>query len=104
MRKPAMKLLWPVGLFILCASVAGCGGRHRATSADCGAVLRRLTDLELAESGFHDPRLRIRWEDEVARKLASEMGSCTGRQIPDDLHACLENARTVGGIAHGCLR
>lgn len=96
--------------FVLAAMlVAGSGSlvacqRHTANQADCLAILHRLVELELTESGFRDRKVRDRWTDEISRKFSADLSRCQGRRVPDDLAACLNRARTQEEIAHGCLR
>ena len=78
--------------------------RHAATDSDCLAIVHRLVELELTESGFRDPIVRDRWQHEIRAKLSSDLGHCRGRRVPDDLTACLNRARTQEEITHGCLR
>ncbi len=78
--------------------------RHTATDSDCLAIVHRLVELELTESGFRDPIVRDRWQHEISSKVSSDLGHCRGRRVPDDLAACLNRARTQEEITHGCLR
>ena len=84
-------------------SFPGCE-RHTATDSDCLAIVHRLVELELTESGFRDPIVRDRWQHEISSKVSSDLGHCRGRRVPDDLTACLNRARTQEEITHGCLR
>jgi hypothetical protein len=104
MRSPTFKLTGFVVMLVAgSGSPAGCK-RHVATDADCLAIVHRLVELELTESGFPDPIVRDRWQHEISVKLSSDLGRCRGRRVPDDLTACLNRARTQEGITHGCLR
>jgi hypothetical protein len=80
---------------------AGCH-RHPATGDDCRAVLDRLIDLELAESGYRDAALAARWKTELAGRFGGDLGRCVGMGVRDDLRACLAAARTPEVIAHDC--
>lgn len=83
-------------------ALAGCG-RHKATPADCGAVLDRLIELELTESGYRDAVLRARWQQDLGRRFAPDLARCRGLTVKDDLRRCVHNARTPEEIVHGCL-
>jgi len=82
---------------------AGCHKRP-ATRDDCLAVIDRLVQLELAESGFRDPVVQRRWTDELRQRLGPHLSRCEGRRVPDDLRACLGTARNAEEIEHRCLR
>jgi hypothetical protein len=86
-------------LFVL----AGCHKRP-ATREDCLAVIDRLVDLELAESGFHDPVVTRRWTGELRRQLAPHLGGCVGRRVPETMRACVATAKFPEEIEHRCLR
>jgi hypothetical protein len=93
------------GLFILVAaslSLCACH-RHAASIEDCHAVLDRLIDLELSESGYRDPILRARWQQDLARRFAPDLERCRGLTVLDDLRACLASARTPEEVTHRCL-
>jgi hypothetical protein len=79
----------------------GCG-RHRATHADCAAVLDRLVELELTESGYRDPIVRARWQADLQSRFSTDLGRCRGLMVRDDLARCLSTARNAEDIAHGC--
>jgi len=84
-------------------SSAGCHKRP-ATRDDCLAVIDRLVQLELAESGFRDPVVQRRWTDELRQRLAPHLSRCEGRRVPDGLRACLVTARNAEEVEHRCLR
>jgi len=88
---------------LACAALAGCHKRP-ATRDDCLAVIDRLVELELVESGFRDPVVQRRWTDELRQRLAPHLARCEGRRVPDDLRACLPTARTAEEVEHRCLR
>ncbi|HEY6477671.1 MAG TPA: hypothetical protein VI456_13905 [Polyangia bacterium] len=97
-----------LGRFVLLALVtpallAGCH-RHLASGADCRAILDRLVEMELVESGFHDPALVPRWQDALARRFDDDLRRCRAIRVGDDLAACLRAAQTPEEIAHRCAR
>lgn len=81
---------------------AGCH-RHVASAADCRAVLDRLVDLELEESGYRDAALAVRWRAELARRFESDLSRCETLHVRDDLAGCLGSARSSEEIAHRCV-
>jgi hypothetical protein len=92
-----------LGLSVILALVASGCRRHAAGADDCDAVLTRLIDLELVESGFRDPALRARWQSNLARRFDPDLARCRNQNVRDDLRACLETARTSEEIVHRCL-
>lgn len=84
------------------ATLAGCH-RHAATPADCRAILNRLVEMELAESGFRDPALVPRWQAELARRFDDELRRCRAVRVRDDLTACLQSAQNPEQVAHRCV-
>jgi len=91
-----------LGAFLL-AGLAGCH-RHDATPADCRAILDRLVEMELAESGFHDPALVPRWQSELAHRFDDELRRCRSVRVRDDLPACLRAAQNPEQVAHRCMK
>jgi hypothetical protein len=92
-----------VGWMMLAGAFAGgCRGRA-ATVEDCHAVLDRLVDLELAESGFHDPALAERWRSTLRARFANDLVRCEGRRVPSNLGVCLTAAQSPEEITHRCL-
>jgi hypothetical protein len=87
-------------------TMLGIGGcrRHRMTAADCGVVLDRIVQLELAERGFRDPALARRRQGEIRARLSTELAACEGRRARSDVMTCLRGARSAEEISHGCLR
>lgn len=81
---------------------AGCG-RHVATADECRAVLDRLVELELHESGYRDATVAARWKKELAARFASDLRRCRVLRVRDDLRACLKRARTAEDVTHHCL-
>lgn len=100
-RRPGARL--GLALLALALPLAGCHKRP-ATRDDCLAVIDRLVQLELVESGFHDPVVTRRWTAEMRQRLSPYLTRCVGRRVPDGLRACLAAARTAEEIAHRCLR
>ena len=92
-----------LGLILAAGGLAGCH-RRAATADDCRAVLERLIQLELAESGFRDPVLAARWTGTLDRELAPQLNGCVGRRVPIAVRACVAGARTAEEIAHRCLK
>jgi hypothetical protein len=89
-------------LALAAAMLAGCH-RHVATPADCRAILDRLVEMELAESGFRDPALVPRWQDELARRFDDDLRRCRAVRVRDDLTTCLRTAQNPEQIAHRCV-
>jgi hypothetical protein len=88
---------------VTAAVLAGCH-QHTATDAECRAILDRLVEMELAESGFHDPTLVPRWQDELARRFVDDLQRCRTIQVREDLPGCLRAARNPEEIAHRCVK
>lgn len=78
-------------------------GRRVATEPDCRALLDRMIDIELDESGFRDPVLRARSHENLGRRFAADLERCKGLMIPGNLQVCLANARTTEDVVHRCL-
>ncbi|MFL5308789.1 MAG: hypothetical protein ACJ8F1_26490 [Polyangia bacterium] len=93
--------MWAVAVAV--ALLAGCH-RHVATPADCRAILNRLVEMELAESGFRDPALVPRWQDELARRFDDDLRRCRAVRVRDDLTACLRTAQNPEQVAHRCVQ
>ena len=83
--------------------IGGCH-RHVASAADCRAVLDRLVELELKESGYRDPSLAPRWQSELARRFEADLRRCQTLRVRDDLSSCLSLAQNPEEIAHRCLK
>jgi hypothetical protein len=93
-----------VAAVVMAATLATAGCHHQAASAAaCAAVLDRLIDLELTESGYRDPIVRARWHDELSRRFAPDLARCRGLAVGTDLPRCLASAHTSGEITHRCL-
>jgi len=85
------------------AIVGGCH-RHLASATDCLAVLDRLVEMELAESGYRDPALASRWQQELVRRFEADLRRCQTLRVRDGLTACLRDAKNAEEIAHRCLK
>jgi hypothetical protein len=99
-RAPRNSLL--LGLVAASLSLSACH-RRPASIEDCHAVLERLVDLELSESGYRDPVLRTRWQQDLGRRFAPDLERCRGLTVRHDLRACLASARTPEEVTHRCL-
>jgi hypothetical protein len=89
-------------LLLLMVAAAGCN-RHPASAGECEAILHRLIDLELRESGYRDPVLRSRWRQDLVHRFAPDLDRCRERKVRSSLQACLATAQTSEDIAHRCL-
>jgi protein TonB len=94
------RLRW-IPLLLLVAA-AGCK-RHPASATECEAILQRLIELELSESGYHDPVLRARWQQDLLHRFASDLDRCRGLEVPNSLRACLAGAHHSEDIVHRCF-
>jgi hypothetical protein len=92
-------------LFFLVLVVAGFSGcnRHPASDDECEAILHRLIDLELSESGYRDPVLRTRWQEDLVRRFSPDLNRCRGQKVRSSLWTCLATARSSEEIVHRCL-
>src|SRR5258706_15101556 len=100
-HRPSLML---VGFLVaMVFSSTGCQ-RHAASGAECAAVLDRLVELELNESGYRDPVLRARWQQDLGQRFAPEVARCRGLSVRDDLGKCLAAARSPEEITHRCLQ
>ena len=87
---------------VVLAATPGCR-RHAASKSDCAAVLDRLVELELEESGYRDPVVRERWTREARSRFATDLDRCPGLSVRNDLRACLAATRTSEAIVHRCI-
>lgn len=97
-----MHLLRLIFLVLVLSELSGCN-RHPASADECEAILHRLVDLELTESGYGDPVLRTRWQQDLVRRFAADLNRCRGREVRSSLSTCLATARSSEEIAHRCL-
>jgi hypothetical protein len=97
-----MRRLGLTALLSASAIIGGCH-RHVASASDCRAVLDRLVELELKESGYRDPSLAPRWQSELARRFEADLRRCQTLRVRDDLSSCLGLAGNAEEIAHRCL-
>ena len=96
-----MYLLRWVSLFLAVAA-SGCN-RHPASAGECEALLNRLIEIELSESGYRDPVLRTRWQNDFGHRFAVDLDRCRGRDVRSSLRSCLARAQSSEEIIHGCL-
>ncbi len=87
---------------LVAGELSGCN-RHPARVDECEAILNRLIELELSESGYRDSVLRARWQQDLARRFAPDMDRCRGREVRGSLRTCLATARSSEEIVHRCL-
>jgi hypothetical protein len=92
-------LLWVV--LVVC-EFSGCN-RHPARADECEAILHRLIDLELSESGYRDPVLRTRWQQDLVRRFAPDLERCRGRKLRSSIRTCIATARSSEEMVHQCL-
>lgn len=78
--------------------------QHRATAADCNAILTRIVQIELREQGFRDPALVDRKRAELQQRFATDLAACEGRPITADAMSCVQQAKSAEEISHTCLR
>ena len=90
-------------LFLLLVVAAGGCHRHPASADECEAILSRLIELELSESGYRDPALRTRWQQDLVRRFAPDLERCRGRDVHSSFRTCLATARSSEEITHRCL-
>ncbi|HXJ22166.1 MAG TPA: hypothetical protein VMT03_18230 [Polyangia bacterium] len=92
-------------MILVAVLAVGAGGCHRhvATQDDCRAILNRLVEMELAESGFHDPALVPRWQAELARRFEGDLRRCRAIRVRNDLAGCLRAAQNPEQVAHRCV-
>jgi hypothetical protein len=100
MGKPRLFLI--CGLAAALLVVPACG-RRAATAADCRALLDRMIDVDLDESGFRDPVLRARSRENLGRRFALDLERCKGLMVPGNLQVCLATAQTTEEVVHRCL-
>jgi len=80
-----------------------CCNRHHASADECESILHRLIELELSESGYRDPVLRTRWQQDLVRRFGPDLDRCRGREVRGSLRTCLATARSSEEILHRCL-
>jgi hypothetical protein len=97
-----MRLVRLLLLIFVVAQFAGCN-RHPATEDDCEAILHRLVDLGLSESGYRDPILRTRWQNDLDHRFAEDLDRCRGSEVRSSLRPCLATAQSSEEIIHHCL-
>jgi hypothetical protein len=102
-RRRMLSNAWRAAMVAGLAALGGCQ-QHTATTADCRAILDRLVELELEESGFRDPGLVPRWQAELAYRFNDDLRRCRSIRVGDDLTACLHTAQNPEEIAHRCVK
>jgi len=78
--------------------------RERLTAQDCGLILDRITDLELAQRGFRDPALAARRKGEMRARLKGDLDSCVGRRVRTGALDCALTSPTMEDLSQRCLR
>jgi pyruvate-formate lyase len=100
--KNLLRLALGLATLVTVVTTAGCG-RHRATPLECRAILDRLVQLELKESGYRDPNLVVRWQRELGDRFETELRACGALRVRDNLLSCLASAQDPEQVAHQCL-
>ena len=90
-------------LFLLLVVAAASCHRHPASADECEAILSRIIELELSESGYRDPVLCTRWQRDLAHRFAPDLDRCRGRGLRSSIRACMATARSSEEIVHRCL-
>ena len=93
-----------LALGLLLAAVGTSCHRERMTAQDCGLILDRITELELAERGFRDPALAARRKDEMRARLKGELAACVGRRVRRGAMDCALTSPTTEDLSQRCLR
>ena len=89
--------------FLLAAVGMSCH-RQRLTAQDCGLILDRITELELAERGFRDPALAARRKAEMRARLKGDLDACVGHRVRSDAMDCALTSPTTEDLSQRCLR
>lgn len=92
-----------LALGLLLAGVGISCHRERMTAQDCGLILDRITELELAERGFRDPALAARRKSEMRARLKGEIDACVGRSVRSGAMDCALTASTTEDLTQRCL-
>ncbi len=93
-----------LALGLLLAAVGTSCHRERLTAQDCGLILDRITELELAERGFRDPALAVRRKGEMRTRLKAELDACVGHRVRSGALDCALTAPTIEDLSQRCLR
>lgn len=99
-----MTSYWCAAALVVTVGFGSACARHRMTDAECQAVLLKLTELELAERGFHDPELARRRAADLAQRFRELMKACPGQPARADVMSCVREAPSTEYLAHDCLR
>ncbi len=89
---------------LLVAAVVGSCAERQATPEECRAILDRIVEIELAEMGFRDSVLADRTKKRLARKYATDLSACIGRELSRGAMECVQDAPTNEQLSHDCLR
>jgi hypothetical protein len=93
-----------LALAFLLASIGTSCHRERLTAQVCGLILDRITELALAERGFHGPALAARRKDEMRTRLKGELDDCVGRRVRSRAIQCALTSATTEDLTQRCLR
>jgi hypothetical protein len=96
------RVLGHAWLLLLTLYVQSCT-RERASEQQCHAIFDRIVEIELEELGFRDGALAARRKAELRARYQSELRSCVGRSISDDVLPCVAAAKTTEELSHKCL-
>jgi hypothetical protein len=91
-------------LGLLLAAVGTSCHRERLTAQDCGRILDRVTELELAERGFRDPALAARRKAEMRARFGGDLDACVGRRVRSGAVDCALTSPTIEDLSERCLR
>ena len=93
-----------LALGLLLATVGTGCHRERLTAQDCGRILDRITELELAERGFRDPALAARRKVEMRARLKADLDACVGRRTRSGAMDCALSSPATADLSQRCLR
>jgi hypothetical protein len=93
-----------LALGLLLAAVGTSCHRERLSAQDCGLILDRITELELAERGFRDPALAARRKEEMRTRLKGDLDACVGRRVRSGAMDCALTSPTTDDLSQRCLR
>lgn len=105
--RPALPRTWralrlaAAPLFAL-VTLAGCG--RPATEEECGRIVERITQLELAEAKIGDPKnIAAQVKRTKSALKATAMKQCVGRRITPDAIRCVDEATSANHIIEVCF-
>jgi hypothetical protein len=95
-----------LGFVVAAASLVLSSGCHtrRATAEDCAALLDRVVELDMKQSGYHDRVLLAKHQAALRARFASELDACTRMALPRGAMDCVADAKSVNDITARCLR